>query len=168
MKLVVGLGNPGKEYVKNRHNAGSIILDKVLQDRGLRWEEHKKFQALINITEDTVYAKPLVYMNNSGVTVSSLANFYKIDPEDITVIHDDVDLGMGRVKKQFGGGTAGHHGVEDIKLALGTLNFNRIRVGVGRPGEKRFDIKDWVLSDFTDEELQELLSKDWKQLIASN
>src|SRR3989344_7647892 len=109
MKLVVGLGNPGKEYVKNRHNAGSIVLDKVLQDRGLRWEEHKKFQALINITEDTVYAKPLVYMNNSGVTVSSLADFYKIDPEDITVIHDDVDLGMGRVKKQFGGGRSEEH-----------------------------------------------------------
>jgi PTH1 family peptidyl-tRNA hydrolase len=151
MKIVVGLGNPGKKYTNTKHNAGFIAVDKLAQKHNLEWEENKKFDALIakgQIREqDVLLAKPQTFMNNSGTTVSKLVNFYNVPFSDLTIIHDDVDLEPGKVKYRLGASSAGHHGVEDIIEKLGSKEFWRLRIGVGRPETgDRFDVKDFVLS----------------------
>ena len=153
MKIIFGLGNPGKEYASARHNVGFILLDKYAEDKGLKWLKEDKFKALTAKDGEILLVKPQTFMNNSGDCVSLVVNYYKADPADILVIHDDVDLEFGRTKKQFGGGSAGHHGIEDIHKKLGTDVFWRFRVGVGRPNNASFDVLDWVLSGFSEEEL---------------
>jgi PTH1 family peptidyl-tRNA hydrolase len=154
MKLIFGLGNPGKEYENTRHNVGFILLDKYAADKGLKWLKQDKFKAETAREGDTLLVKPQTFMNNSGDCVSLATNFYKAKPEDVLVVHDEVDLEFGRTKKQLGGGSAGHHGVENIVEKLGTDAFWRFRVGIGRPGNTQFDVMDWVLSDFSDQELE--------------
>lgn len=157
MKIVFGLGNPGKEYERARHNVGFILLDKYAEDKGLKWLKEGKFKALTAKDGDMLLVKPQTFMNNSGDCVSLVVNYYKATPEDILVIHDDVDLEFGRTKKQLGGGSAGHHGVEDIYKKLGTDGIWRFRVGVGRPDNAGFDVTDWVLSPFSEEELSTII-----------
>jgi PTH1 family peptidyl-tRNA hydrolase len=153
MKLIVGLGNPGVEYSKNRHNTGFIIVDECVTKKSMSWENSSKFNAEICVSKDFILAKPQTFMNNSGDAVSKILNFYKIDIGDLLVIHDDVDLQFGEVKKQMGAGSAGHKGVGSIIEKIGTQEFWRVRVGVGRSEDTNMPTEEWVLRDFTDEEL---------------
>lgn len=143
MKLLVGLGNPGEKYKGIRHNLGFILLDEYV--RKLNSGEcklEKKFKAEIlklvkkplreqDDGEQIIFAKPQTYMNNSGMAVFALANYYKVKPEDIIIIHDELDLPLGKIKVRIGGAAAGHHGVESIMEALGTDQFIRVRLGIG-------------------------------------
>ena len=154
--MIVGLGNPGEKYVKCRHNTGFIILDKFVEDKNLEWKESEKFESEISEYEDYLLVKPQTFMNNSGRAVSKLANFYKINPKDIIIIHDDVDIPFGSVKNQVGKNAAGHHGVEDIIEKLGTKDFARIRVGVGKPENRNIPVDEWVLQNFSDNEFEDV------------
>lgn len=131
MKLIVGLGNPGKEYEKTRHNIGFRVLDEIAE--GFKFE--KKFNAGIKEEkinkEKIIFAKPQTFMNNSGAAVSTIAKFHKIKPENIVAIHDDMDLVFGKIKLSFGSRSAGHNGVQSIIDSLGTNEFYRIRIGIG-------------------------------------
>ena len=161
MKLIVGLGNPGKKYEKCRHNAGFIVLDKFSKEKKLKWEKSSKFESMIAEYEDLILVKPQTFMNKSGVAVSKIVNFYKISPSDLIVIHDDVDLPLGSVKKQRGKNAAGHHGVEDIIEKIGTKDFWRIRVGVGKPDNVDMPVDKWVLQNFEDADIELILKNDY-------
>jgi PTH1 family peptidyl-tRNA hydrolase len=170
MKLIVGLGNPGDKHAKTRHNLGFIIVDAFLKDfessSQALWKEEKKFQAEIaeldwqpknSQTEKVMLAKPLTYMNGSGLAVAVIAKFYKIKPEDIWVIHDEIDLPLGGIKIRFAGASAGHKGVESIIEHLGTDKFWRFRIGIGEQREKVHDkkikvIDNYVLGEFSEGE----------------
>lgn len=169
MKLIVGLGNPGSKHEKTRHNLGFMVVDAVFKDYATPkdyFREEKKFQAEIaEITwqpkkgkaEKVILLKPLTFMNGSGLAVSSIAKFYKIDPKDIWIIHDEVDLPLGGMKIRFGGASAGHKGVESIIESLGTDKFWRFRVGIGAQREKIQTkkvkaIDNYVLGEFSEGE----------------
>ncbi|MBU0535274.1 MAG: aminoacyl-tRNA hydrolase [Patescibacteria group bacterium] len=159
MKLIVGLGNPGEKYFKNRHNTGFIIVDEIASKNSLSWENSSKFNAEIAVSKDFILAKPQTYMNKSGEAVFKILNFYKVDTSDLVVIHDDVDLQFGEIKKQLGVSSAGHKGVESIIEKLSSQDFWRIRVGVGKSEDKNIPTDDWVLQNFTDEQLEKIKSK---------
>jgi PTH1 family peptidyl-tRNA hydrolase len=157
MKLVVGLGNPGKKYEKTRHNVGFLVLDALqekLKDEAIgAWEYSKKFQAEIAgctvRNEKIILVKPQTFMNESGVSVAALANFYKIQSTDIIVVHDDKDIPLGEIKVQQDRGSAGHNGIKSIIEHIGTQNFFRIRVGVANENTAKIEnIADFVLSKF--------------------
>jgi PTH1 family peptidyl-tRNA hydrolase len=132
MKLIVGLGNPGEKYIGVRHNLGFEILDEVAKKFNLEdWSREEKFKSELIKTPELILAKPQTYMNNSGMAVKLLANYYKIAPEDIIIIHDELDLPLGKIKVRKGGAAAGHHGVESIIALLGTEQFIRVRLGIG-------------------------------------
>lgn len=134
MKLIIGLGNPGKKYVNTHHNLGFMALDFLREKSGApKFKMNKKCNAEISKNDNIIFAKPQTFMNNSGESVSKLLSFFKIAPEDISVIHDDLDLEFGKVKIGAGHGAAGHNGVKSIIGHLGTQDFNRIRLGIGRP-----------------------------------
>lgn len=170
MKLIVGLGNPDLKHEKTRHNLGFMIVDAFLKDFSSAtqnlWKEEKKFKSeLAEITwqpkkgeaEKVLLAKPLTYMNGSGLAVSSIAKFYKIDPEDTWIVHDEVDLPLGGMKIRFGGASAGHKGVESIIGLLGTDKFWRFRIGIGTQhekiqGKKVKAIDNYVLGEFSEGE----------------
>lgn len=138
MKLIVGLGNPEERYAGIRHNLGFEVLEKYVKDLGSRvqglgdsWKYEEKFKAEIIKSGDFIFAKPQTYMNHSGMSVSLIARFYKIAPEDIVIIHDELDLPLGKIKVRLGGAAAGHHGVESIIEGLSTDKFIRVRLGIG-------------------------------------
>lgn len=140
MKLIVGLGNPGEKYIGTRHNLGFMIADHLLQDMEpvskTVWSKNSKLksetaQVVTEADEKILLAKPQTYMNNSGMAVAALRDFYKIADEDIWVIHDELDLPLGSMKIRFGGAAAGHHGVESIIESLDTDKFWRFRMGIG-------------------------------------
>jgi len=160
MKLIVGLGNPGDKYKKTRHNVGFMLLDKHVKGQNLEWKLEKKFNSLIARNENTLYVKPQTFMNKSGEAVSKIINYFEIKPEDFTLIHDDVDLEFGKVRDQVGRGDAGHKGVKDIVKKLKTKNFRRIRIGVGKSDNPAIDTEDWVLMNFSEEELTQILNLD--------
>ncbi len=170
MKLVVGLGNPGVEYELTRHNAGFIVLDENLLKLGFSvsdWKFEKKFDALIcSPSKDILFLKPQSFMNNSGKVVSAVLSYYKINPTDLFIVHDDVDLESCRVKKQFAAGSGGHNGVQDIIDKLGSKEFWRLRIGVGRPPENSFDIEDWVLGKLLEPEILFLKTLNLKDLFS--
>jgi peptidyl-tRNA hydrolase, PTH1 family len=155
MKLIIGLGNPGKEYEKTRHNVGFILLDKYVDGLGLKWEEHKDLKALICKKGEYLFVKPTTFMNKSGQALTLVANYFKLSNNDIMVIHDEVDLPFGEIKRQLGSGAAGHHGVESIISELGTKEIWRLRFGIGR-GKDGIEMEDYVLQSFTKEELAEV------------
>lgn len=138
MKLIVGLGNPGEKYVGVRHNLGFMVADELgkrVKGQGGSWRNEEKFKSEIldfplNASHFTL-VKPQTYMNNSGLAVKLLASFYKIASEDIIIIHDELDLPLGKIKVRKGGAAAGHHGVESIIAALNTDQFVRVRLGIG-------------------------------------
>ena len=156
MKLIIGLGNPGEKYTNTRHNLGYMVLDELLRKltsvEETIWQEDKKLNSLIAKIDGFVLVKPQAFMNRSGLVVVKVANFYKIEVEDIWVVHDDVDLLLGKMKIRIGGAAAGHHGVESIIERLGTDQFVRFRLGIGHPREevdfKRKPVEDYVLADF--------------------
>jgi len=132
MKLIVGLGNPGEKYASVRHNLGFMAVEEFRRkgDWG-NWGIEGKFKSEIIKKDQIILARPQTYMNNSGMAVSALVNFYKIAPEDVIVVYDELDLPLGKIKVRLGGAAAGHHGVESIIKELGTDQFIRIRLGIG-------------------------------------
>jgi PTH1 family peptidyl-tRNA hydrolase len=170
MKLIVGLGNPGLKHEKTRHNLGFMIVDAFLKDFSSSaqdlWKEEKKFKselAEINwqpkkgLAQKVILVKPLTYMNGSGLAVSPISKFYKIDPENIWIIHDEVDLPLGGIKIRFGGASAGHKGVGSIIENLSTDKFWRFRIGIGAQREKIQTkrvkaIDNYVLGEFSEGE----------------
>ena len=137
MKLIVGLGNPGPEYGSTRHNVGFMVVDKLARELGtdLVWEENKKHNALLARTGDVLLVKPLTHVNGSGYAVRSLVDFYKLAPADVWVVHDDIDLPLGKIRIREKGGSAGHNGVDSILKHLKTDVFVRFRLGIGRGKE---------------------------------
>ena len=164
MKLIVGLGNPGRGYANNRHNVGSACLNHFARMQSIRFDK-KQGKARIGLGEvagsEVVVAKPQTYMNRSGQSVSLLVRKFDVSPDDLLVIHDDLDLALGKIRIRQGGSSGGHKGIESIISCLGSQNFIRIRVGIGRPikneGFTEFsedEIINYVLSDFTPDEKQ--------------
>jgi peptidyl-tRNA hydrolase, PTH1 family len=149
--LVVGLGNPGREYANNRHNVGWMILDELARRHGGSWKSKFSGQlAEVRIDGHKVaLLKPETYMNASGGPVSAAARFFKVEPESVLVVHDEGDFDLGRLQARKGGGLGGHNGLRSIAQHLKTQDFLRLRVGVGRPerGDPR-PLADYVLSDF--------------------
>ena len=153
MLLFVGLGNPSPDSENNRHNIGFKIIDAINQEFGLS-KQKPKFKGLLTtgkIGAKKVYAiKPLTFMNNSGICIRELIEYFKIDSEDVIVFHDDLDVDLGKVKAKFGGSSAGHNGIESIDKFIGK-DYSRVRIGIGKPDEK-IDAAEHVLKDFDDEE----------------
>ena len=147
-KLIVLLGNPGKEYEDTRHNIGWLIVDKYKDFSSLNWKsKFKGLYAAMDTEEGKVYfLKPETYMNLSGESVKPLCSFFKVEAKDILVVHDELDLPLGVMMGKFGGGHAGHNGLKSIAEHMGTKDFYRIRVGIGRP--QHGSVSDWVLSKF--------------------
>jgi peptidyl-tRNA hydrolase, PTH1 family len=152
--LVAGLGNPGRKYADTRHNVGFMVADEIARRLGGSWRG--KFSGeLAEVRLDGLrlaLLKPQTYMNESGRSVGAAARFFKVEPEDLVVVHDEVDLEPGRLQVRLGGGLAGHNGLRSVASALGTPDFGRVRIGVGRPerGDPR-PVADFVLSDFPPE-----------------
>ncbi len=149
--LVVGLGNPGREYARNRHNVGWLVVDELARRHGASWKSKFSGQ-LAELRLDghkVALLKPETYMNESGRSVSAAARFYKVEPDAVLVVHDEGDLDRGRLQARKGGGLGGHNGLRSVAQHLGTQDFLRLRVGVGRPerGDPR-PLADFVLSDF--------------------
>jgi PTH1 family peptidyl-tRNA hydrolase len=167
MKLVVGLGNPGKKYDNTRHNVGFEFLDVLAKKNSLEFRESKKFfSSLAELTtsaNNILYLKPETFMNNSGQAVRAVCIFYKLNPENVIVIHDDTDIPLGQYKIQTNRGAAGHNGVQSIIDSLGTKNFTRIRIGVApQDAEGKIRLESFVLEKFSKAEketLQEVFSK---------
>jgi PTH1 family peptidyl-tRNA hydrolase len=156
---VVGLGNPGPRYETTRHNIGFLVAD-ILADRiGAGFKVHKKSGAEVTTGRlggrPVVLAKPRTYMNESGRHVGLLAKFYSVEPADVIVIHDELDIDFGRIRLKFGGGEGGHNGLRSIASALGTKDFQRVRIGVGRPPGRQ-DPAAFVLENFNSRERPEL------------
>ncbi|MRN39079.1 aminoacyl-tRNA hydrolase [Neisseria sp. N95_16] len=140
IKMIVGLGNPGKEYEATRHNVGFWLLDELAWQWKATFKDEKKFfgeVARVSRPEGDIWLiKPMTFMNRSGQAVAALAQFYKIEPEEILVVHDELDIECGRIKFKLGGGNGGHNGLKDIQARLGTPNFYRLRLGIDHPGDK--------------------------------
>ncbi len=135
MQLIVGLGNPGGEYKDTRHNIGFMVVEKLAKEIGkdtATWEEKDKFKSVVARAGDVLLVKPIIFMNNSGLAVSSIVQFYKLKPDDVWVIHDDIDLPLGKIRIRTGGGSAGHNGIESIIKELKSDAFVRFRMGIGR------------------------------------
>lgn len=162
MKLIIGLGNPEEKYKNNRHNTGFIILDELKKDWNFSdFEFSKKFDSEISEgtreEEKIILAKPQTFMNNSGEAVQKIMSFYKLAPEDILVVHDDLDIDFGQFKISTDSGPAGHNGVQDIIEKIGTKNFKRFRVGIEGAKKRKTRIIPgdvFVLQDFSSEELE--------------
>ena len=158
--LVVGLGNPGREHARDRHNVGWMVVDELAR-RHDGWSRSKfsgQRAAGRHGEQRLALLKPETYMNLSGQSLSAAARFFKVAPEAIAVVHDEVDLELGRLQVRLGGGLAGHNGLRSVKQALGSADFLRVRVGVGRPGRgDRRPVADYVLSPFAPEDDGEAL-----------
>ena len=163
MILFVGLGNPTPDIHNNRHNVGFKIIDAINQKYSLS-KQKPKFKGLLttgNIGEKKIYAiKPLTFMNNSGVCIRELIEYFKMDVENVIVFHDDLDIDFGKIKAKFGGSSAGHNGIASIDKFIGK-DYSRVRIGIGKP-EDKVSISDYVLNDFNDEEKEKI------NLITSN
>ncbi|MFC7879297.1 aminoacyl-tRNA hydrolase [Isoptericola sp. NPDC057391] len=164
--LIVGLGNPGPKYAGNRHNVGQMVLDLLAERTGARFSRHARAQAVVAETRlgvlpggrpgpRVVLAKPTTYMNTSGGPVAGLVKYYGVAPAQVVVVHDEVDIPFDTIKLKSGGGEGGHNGLRDITKALGTKDYVRVRVGVGRP-PGRMDTADHVLKDFSATERKDL------------
>jgi PTH1 family peptidyl-tRNA hydrolase len=159
--LVVGLGNPGKEYAANRHNVGFMVADLLASRMGAKFGRHKRTQA--EVAEGRlgfggpklILAKPLTYMNLSGAPVVALAQFFKVPVDNIVAVHDELDLPYGQVRAKRGGGEGGHNGLRSMSKSLGTKEYARVRFGISRPPGRQ-DPADYVLSDFSSAERKEL------------
>jgi PTH1 family peptidyl-tRNA hydrolase len=156
MWLVVGLGNPGREYERHRHNVGFLVADLLAARAGVRFGRHRRSNADVAETRlgvgvdapQLALVKPMTYMNLSGGPIAGLSRFYKVDPEQIIAIHDELDLPYGQLRAKFGGGEGGHNGLRSISQSLSTQDYVRVRFGIGRPPGRQ-DPADYVLSEFT-------------------
>ena len=157
MLLFVGLGNPTPDSENNRHNVGFKIIDAINKKFTLS-KQKPKFKGLLttgDIENKKIYAiKPLTFMNNSGICIRELIEYFKIDAEDVIVFHDDLDVDIGKIKAKFGGSSAGHNGIESIDKFIGK-EYSRVRIGIGKPGPK-VSTSDYVLNNFNEDEKKEL------------
>ena len=157
MLLFVGLGNPNPGSQNNRHNIGFKVIDAINQKYSLS-KQKPKFKGLLTtgkINEKKIFAiKPLTFMNNSGICIRELLEYFKIDAEDVIVFHDDLDIDCGKIKTKFGGSSAGHNGIASIDKFIGK-DYSRVRIGIGRPNNK-IDVADYVLNDFNEDEKPEM------------
>jgi PTH1 family peptidyl-tRNA hydrolase len=163
MKIIVGLGNPGPKYETTRHNLGFLAVDHLVDMWKARGPEKDSGAEIFETEfrgERTLLVKPQTFMNNSGKSVGPIFQFYKCTPSDLIVIHDEVDLKPMAIRVKTGGGTGGHNGLKSLDASLGalSLNYHRIRLGVGKPAmfNSQMDTGDWVLGKMSDEELDEL------------
>ncbi len=158
-RLVVGLGNPGDNYARTRHNLGFMVADLLAARLGAKFKAHKRSGAEVVsgrlAGHSVLLAKPRCFMNESGRQVGPLAKFYSVAPADIIVIHDDLDLDFGRIRLKIGGGEGGHNGLRSVVAALGTKDFQRVRIGIGRPPGRK-DPAAFVLENFTATERPEV------------
>jgi PTH1 family peptidyl-tRNA hydrolase len=153
--LVAGLGNPGGEHAQDRHNVGWMVVDELARRHGGSFKGKFRGRLADVRLGDARLAllKPETYMNESGASIQAAAAFYKVVPEDVVVVHDDVDLDVGRLQARLGGGLAGHNGLRSIASRVGSQDFLRLRIGVGRPGRgDRRPVADYVLSPFAPED----------------
>ena len=163
MLLFVGLGNPTPDSENNRHNVGFKIIDSINKKFSLS-KQKPKFKGLLttgNIGDEKVYAiKPLTFMNNSGICIRELIEYFKIDAEDVIVFHDDLDVELGKIKTKFGGSNAGHNGIASIDKFIGK-DYSRVRIGIGKP-KNSIEVADYVLQNFNEDETVEIekISKD--------
>ncbi len=135
MKLIVGLGNPGDTYVQTRHNIGFMVVDRLVHEIGthtLTWKENEKHKSLIVRVGEAMFVKPLTFMNNVGISVKSLVDYYKVPLDDLWIVHDDIDLPIGKIRIRAVGGSAGHHGIDSIMKHIKSDRFVRFRLGIGR------------------------------------
>lgn len=161
MKLIVGLGNPGREYHRTRHNVGFMVLEALAQRHGLAGAKAKFHASLLDGmigSEKVMLMQPTTYMNRSGLAVGEAARFHRLEPSEVLIVVDDTALPIGSIRLRPQGGAGGHNGLSDIARALGTDAYPRLRVGVGAPrhGEHKVPQADYVLSRFTDEQLADL------------
>ncbi|AUJ29184.1 aminoacyl-tRNA hydrolase [Liquorilactobacillus hordei] len=157
MKLIVGLGNVGKEYDGTRHNVGFMVLDELAKEENVSFNKIKNEASLADFMfngEKIILAKPLTYMNESGRSVRPLLDFYKIPVENLIVIHDDMDLPVGHLRLRQKGSAGGHNGIKSLISHLGTQEFKRLKIGIDHP--QRMSVVDWVLSRFTKEQQNQL------------
>lgn len=154
LRMIVGLGNPGREYERHRHNVGFQCLDLLASKHGLSFDERRNKAALargVILGRRVILVRPLTFMNAAGTAVAPVARFFKVLPSDLLVVYDDLDLPLGRIRVRPEGGSGGHNGMKSIIQHLGTQAFPRVRVGIGRP-PGRMDPADYVLQDFTPEQ----------------
>ncbi len=165
VKLLVGLGNPGKKYESTRHNAGFIVADELVRQAGADWrDESSRFEALtakaVIAGEECLVIKPQTFMNVSGRSVQKAAAYFKIPVSDIIVLYDDIDVPAGKVKVRTAGGHGGHNGIRSIIECMGSADFPRVKLGVGKPLEATFQVAvaDWVLAPMGSAELENMRS----------
>lgn len=149
--LIVGLGNPGDEFSRTRHNTGFMAVDFLVGNN--EWKKEKNY--LVFKSDNLIFIKPLTFMNLSGIAVQAAMAKYKIPIENIVVIHDDIDLKLSDIRIKTGGGNAGHNGLKSITGAIGN-DYRRVRIGVGRPEIPEIDVSDWVVGRFTKSELSKI------------
>ena len=154
MHLIVGLGNIGEKYQLTRHNVGFMVIDKITKNLTTSNIQKSNFHSTLEKSSYDLFSKPTTYMNNSGMAVQAIKEYYKLGIEDIIVIHDDIDLPFGTVKFKIGGGHGGHNGLRSIDAHIGK-EYTRVRIGVGKPQDKA-DVANYVLNNFSKEELNKL------------
>ncbi len=154
MHLIVGLGNIGDKYELTRHNVGFLVIDEMTKNLTTSNINNSNFHSTLLKSGYNLFSKPTTYMNNSGLAVHAIMDYYKIDLEDIIVIHDDLDLPFGAVKFKIGGGHGGHNGLKSLDSHIGK-DYIRVRIGIGKPKDKS-DVANYVLSNFSKEELNKL------------
>ena len=152
ISLCVFLGNPGRDYVHTRHNAGFMLAERHPEVRGAAWQEkfHGEYASLLLGTRKIHLLRPMTYMNKSGIAAAAAASFFKIDPADVLIVHDELELPFGTIGVRAGGGLGGHNGLRSIAERLGTKEFARLRIGIGRP--KGGSVSGYVLSQFNSDE----------------
>lgn len=165
MKLIVGLGNPGKEYENTRHNVGFNVIDLYLKEKKLKLDKEKfngKYTKTTINGEDVIFLEPQTFMNNSGESVSAIMKFYKININDILVIQDDLDMEIGKIKLKEKSSSGGHNGIKSIEEHLGTEDYKRLKIGISN--NKDIDTKDYVLGKFSKDD-REILENTYKTCI---
>lgn len=180
MNIIVGLGNPGEKYQKTRHNIGFLALDYLATIKRLDWKTDKKFNALTAKDGDTLYVKPLTFMNNSGICVRAVMSYYNLLPKKLgimkqrdadlssvlTVIHDEIDIEFGKMKLSENRGAAGHNGIKSIIAHLKTKNFKRYRIGINGERHQSQETKDYVLTFFSKNEIEILNNEIFPKITA--
>lgn len=156
MKLIIGLGNPGKKYQNNRHNLGFMVVDRLVERKGLVFKDELDLMCFIAKDDEAVYIKPRTFMNDSGNSARAVSKYFKISNKDILVIYDELDLEFGKLKLSFNGTSAGHHGIDSMIECLATMDFGRLRIGIKAGSDKVVDGAKHVLDDFLPEEKKNL------------
>ncbi len=156
MKLIIGLGNPGHKYENNRHNLGFMVADAFSVEQGVAFRVSADLMCDFAKANNFIVAKPKTFMNQSGEAVRAISNYFQIDSKEILVVHDDLDLEFGKLRVAFDGMSAGNRGVDSVIKSLGTMEFARLRIGIGLPKNSKQDPADFVLEDFDQEEKKNL------------